>query len=788
MPGRAPSGLARSSEAPTRSSICGEARPGDGPDRRADPGRSSLGARLRRKLVGELRARRHPRRAGQPRDLEPPASARLLLSGLSLASRGLRPLSAAGEPLLRRRSGRRRRHAARLPRHQPGAERGLLAAGARALPRARREPRRGRRRRLSICRARRAHRGRRQSGGTQRADGGGLLAGGTAGTRAKRPSRIRGPALVRSGPALQGERDRAAAVDRALRLALETRASPLHATPRRPGGRPARGGSGLSRPAQPGSLGGSAARAVADGQSPDRAGSAAAGAQRPGDRSALPGSAALPRGAPVRLLARADPAGRLVSEAPGPAGAARLRSRGRRGDLAGAPLPPRRLRTRPGRRKLRGRRQPRAPDRHDPGRAPALLPLGRLLPPDRAGPRTSAALAPARTARCAGLARSAARRTRGCPHRRMADGAAALPGRPAAQPEQRPRAEQRRLRRAAAREPCRGPAALRSRARDRPLVPRGLSERGHLSADGRRPRSGDPGISRRALAQSGRPAAGALPGRGAATPGTHARGGRSVGPASRGPGRAVSSRRIAQALLVLSLLGQIFWLGREVWNPPPDFNDDLSHAALARACARAWASGADPTDPWLVPTTTGFPLAHHYQHLLHVAVGGLSALTGIGVEPILRWIVALALLLLPVSVAWLLRRVGASVAVACSAGALAPLVAGPGPLAPLVAAPSLYGIDLGSYLWAGHGLSTQAVGVSLLPLVLAGVVRGLRGDSHPARAGALVALLILTHTVFGWLAALTALALAVLLRDPPRRLLGIGVFSACGTAFVLIPF
>ena len=62
---------------------------------------------------------------------------------------------------------------------------------------------------------------------------------------------------------------------------------------------------------------------------------------------------------------------------------------------------------------------------------------------------------------------------------------------------------------------------------------------------------------------------------------------------------------------------------------PPDFNDDVSHAALARACARPGRSGADPTDPWLVPTTTGFPLAHHYQHLLHVAVGGLSALTGI---------------------------------------------------------------------------------------------------------------------------------------------------------------
>jgi hypothetical protein len=104
----------------------------------------------------------------------------------------------------------------------------------------------------------------------------------------------------------------------------------------------------------------------------------------------------------------------------------------------------------------------------------------------------------------------------------------------------------------------------------------------------------------------------------------------------------VDSRRIAQGLLVASLACQIFWVGREAWNPPPDFNDDLTHAALARACARAWQSGADPTDPWLVPTSTGFPLAHHYQHLLHAGVGGLSSLTGSGVEAILRWTVAFA--------------------------------------------------------------------------------------------------------------------------------------------------
>jgi hypothetical protein len=240
----------------------------------------------------------------------------------------------------------------------------------------------------------------------------------------------------------------------------------------------------------------------------------------------------------------------------------------------------------------------------------------------------------------------------------------------------------------------------------------------------------------------------------------------------------VDSRRISLALLVASLACQIFWVGREAWDPPPDFNDDVSHAALARACARAWQGGTDPTDPWLVPTAFGFPLAHHYQHLLHVGVGGLSALTGIGVAGILRWTVALALMLLPLSLAWSLRRVGAPLTVACAAGALAPLVA----------TPSLYGIDLSSYLWGGHGLSTQAVGVTLLPVVLAATVRALRGQAHPATAGALIAVLILTHTVFGWLAALGALALAAGLRAPLRRLVGVGAFAACGAAYFVIPF
>lgn len=52
--------------------------------------------------------------------------------------------------------------------------------------------------------------------------------------------------------------------------------------------------------------------------------------------------------------------------------------------------------------------------------------------------------------------------------------------------------------------------------------------------------------------------------------------------------RRLDSRCIAQGLLVVSLACQIFWVGREAWDPPPDFNDDLLHAALARACALAW--------------------------------------------------------------------------------------------------------------------------------------------------------------------------------------------------------
>lgn len=240
----------------------------------------------------------------------------------------------------------------------------------------------------------------------------------------------------------------------------------------------------------------------------------------------------------------------------------------------------------------------------------------------------------------------------------------------------------------------------------------------------------------------------------------------------------MDSRRIAQVLLFASLACQIFWVGREAWNPPPDFNDDVLHAALARACAQAWRSGADPTDPWLAPTATGFPLAHHYQHLLHVVVGGLSALTGTPVEGILRWTVALSLMLLPVSLAWSLRHVGASMTTACLAGALTPLAA----------TSSLYGIDLSSYLWGGLGLSTQAVGVTLLPVVMALTVQALRGRSHAARAGALIAVLILTHTVFGWLAAVSAVALAVALRAPLRRLFWLGTFASCGAAYFVIPF
>ena len=251
---------------------------------------------------------------------------------------------------------------------------------------------------------------------------------------------------------------------------------------------------------------------------------------------------------------------------------------------------------------------------------------------------------------------------------------------------------------------------------------------------------------------------------------------------------------VAYFVLFVAIGFSAFVLAPEATIRVAPLNDHILHIAAAQHAATALAHGQDPTDPWFARIGLGYPLFRHYQHLEYVPLAVINVLSGraISIQALIDWSTVIILSLFPLSVFWSMRRFGFGVLAAAFAGLSAPLLATNG----------LYGFDFASYVWRGYGLYTQLWGMFLLPLALAFGYRLLREGRGYFPATLFLALTLLCHTVYGYLAivALSVIALVLLFDSGTivdgwrrfwsvvRRLVLLFGLTALAASYFLVPF
>jgi hypothetical protein len=216
-----------------------------------------------------------------------------------------------------------------------------------------------------------------------------------------------------------------------------------------------------------------------------------------------------------------------------------------------------------------------------------------------------------------------------------------------------------------------------------------------------------------------------------------------------------------------------------------DLNDNVFHYSLVERIVQAIQHGENPLDCWSPEWSFGFPVLRVYQPLAHWLVVAAWYLTGkyFSLLTVFVAIRFLSLALLPLSFFVAARGLGFPV---LSAGAAAIL-------SPLVSTNFLYGVEYGSFTWAGSGLFPQAVGTHLFLLSLAVGWRAVREGRRTLLAGVLVGLTLLAHLIYGYMAALS-LALLLVVPNPAaplllrfRRLAAVAAAAFATSAFQIIP-
>jgi len=242
--------------------------------------------------------------------------------------------------------------------------------------------------------------------------------------------------------------------------------------------------------------------------------------------------------------------------------------------------------------------------------------------------------------------------------------------------------------------------------------------------------------------------------------------------------------RVALGILLLVLLVQAVALAPEISAARYRHNDSISHFALIHGMVDAVERGDNPLDFWSAETSLGLPLARWYQPLAHLAVTAVYFLLGKSVSlwTLFLWAEYLAIVLLPASFYFAARCLGLPRLAAAASALLAPLVAGPGA--------GQMSVELRT--WMAFGAWPQAIGASLLLIATGISYRAIRTGRHVVAAGALIGITLITHLIYGWMAALTACLIALLPNAAPlaarlRRVVVMGVAAAAIAAFQLLP-
>jgi hypothetical protein len=224
----------------------------------------------------------------------------------------------------------------------------------------------------------------------------------------------------------------------------------------------------------------------------------------------------------------------------------------------------------------------------------------------------------------------------------------------------------------------------------------------------------------------------------------------------------------------------------EVLYPLPNVNDDAEHVLFIQQASDAWARGQDPLDFWVPQIELGFPQFLYYQNLAHLVVVALGKLT-FGVIPLrtlfdlVRYVLLVAF---PLTVFWSMRRMGFSSVAAAIGGAAGALLSGG----------HRYGFEYDSYVWRGLGVYTQIFGMHLSFIALATLHRVATRGSGVVAAALACAALALSHLIYAYMTAITAVVL--LLSGLTRanalgRLLrfgAVGALAAVIGAYMWVPF
>jgi hypothetical protein len=213
--------------------------------------------------------------------------------------------------------------------------------------------------------------------------------------------------------------------------------------------------------------------------------------------------------------------------------------------------------------------------------------------------------------------------------------------------------------------------------------------------------------------------------------------------------------------------------------PTPDLNDNVLHVTLINGMANAVEHGQNPFDFWSPEIGLGQPIVKLYQpgaHLIVVALYfGMFKL--VPLATIFMWVRFLSLGLIPLTFYATAKLLGLPRPAQIAAALLAPLVSG-----------DSFGIDYGSYVWAGHGLFPQAVATHFLLLAIGSGWRAIRKGDNWILPAAFLACTGWCNLLYGYVGGMTMIIVAVIPEPPAllsriwecraRQLLKIGLFSA----------
>ena len=209
-------------------------------------------------------------------------------------------------------------------------------------------------------------------------------------------------------------------------------------------------------------------------------------------------------------------------------------------------------------------------------------------------------------------------------------------------------------------------------------------------------------------------------------------------------------------LLVACAIGfSAFFLAPELQIGKVPLNDAVFHRAASERLEASLARGEPFLDPWVSEWSLGYPVWRSYQPLAHLLGAFVLRLGRAFAEPSTLFPALLYVLLvtLPLSLYVGARLLGLSPPASGLAALLVFASSSSGDL-------DRYGLGYGSVTWRGSGLYSQVVALHLLILALGAMVRALDARERRPLASILLALTLLAHIIFGYVAFVSSAVLA----------------------------